>query len=359
MDEQSIRFVQVDGRRVAWAAVGVGPPLVIGGWWMCHHELNWRDPAFRGFVQAVGRHRPVVRSHSPGIGLSDRVGPPPASVDQQVDVLAAVIEAHGEGPVDLWAASSGGPVATAYAAANPAGVGRLVHYGSYARGAEIATAADRAAILAVIRDHWGLGSRVLADMFLPTASAEERRSFVEFQREAASAELAAATLEAVYAYDIGDRLDRVAVPVQVLHRREDRAIPFRLGQELAAAIPGASFHPLEGADHFPWRGRSREALRAALRGLGVAEEEIELEPEAATDAAPDGADPEAIAEAGLSKRELEVLRLVALGLSDREIADRLVLSPHTVHRHVANIRTKLRLPSRAAAAAQAARLGLI
>jgi LuxR family maltose regulon positive regulatory protein len=61
----------------------------------------------------------------------------------------------------------------------------------------------------------------------------------------------------------------------------------------------------------------------------------------------------------LSAREVEVLRLVADGLSDGEIAERLFLSPHTVHRHVANIRTKLRQPSRAAAAAQAARDGLI
>jgi ATP/maltotriose-dependent transcriptional regulator MalT len=61
----------------------------------------------------------------------------------------------------------------------------------------------------------------------------------------------------------------------------------------------------------------------------------------------------------LSRRELQVLRLVADGLSDREIADRLVLSPHTVHRHVANIRIKLRQPSRAAAAAKAARDGII
>lgn len=356
MDEQAIRFVQVDGRRVAWAAVGAGPPLVIGGWWMSHLELNWRDPGFRAFVAALARHRTVVRYDSPGVGLSDREAPPPASVDEQVAVLAAVIDAHGVDRVDLWAASSGGPVATAYAVANPGGVGRLVNYGTYARGAEIADPEARASILAVIRRHWGLGSRVLADLFLPTASAAERQAFVEFQRQAASAELAAATLEAVYAYDIVDRLGRVTVPVAVLHRREDRAIPFRLGQELAAAIPGASFHPLEGAEHFPWRGRSREVLRAALLGIGVPEAEIDLEPEAALDGAGDA---EAIAAAGLSARELEVLKLVALGLSDREIADRLVLSPHTVHRHVANVRTKLRLPSRAAAAAQAARLGLI
>jgi ATP/maltotriose-dependent transcriptional regulator MalT len=61
----------------------------------------------------------------------------------------------------------------------------------------------------------------------------------------------------------------------------------------------------------------------------------------------------------LSPREVDVLRLVASGLSNPQIAERLFLSPHTVHRHVANIRTKLRAPSRAAAVAQATRLGLL
>jgi DNA-binding CsgD family transcriptional regulator len=61
----------------------------------------------------------------------------------------------------------------------------------------------------------------------------------------------------------------------------------------------------------------------------------------------------------LTPRELEVLRLVAEGLSDAEIAERLVLSQHTVHRHVANVRAKLRLPSRAAAVAYAAQAGLL
>jgi DNA-binding CsgD family transcriptional regulator len=61
----------------------------------------------------------------------------------------------------------------------------------------------------------------------------------------------------------------------------------------------------------------------------------------------------------LTPREIEVLRLVAQGLSDAEIAERLVLSQHTVHRHVANVRAKVRLPSRAAAVAYAARAGLL
>jgi LuxR family transcriptional regulator, maltose regulon positive regulatory protein len=60
----------------------------------------------------------------------------------------------------------------------------------------------------------------------------------------------------------------------------------------------------------------------------------------------------------LSGREREVLGLVAEGLTNHEIAKRLVLSEHTVNRHVANILRKLGLPSRAAAASLAGRYGL-
>jgi DNA-binding NarL/FixJ family response regulator len=62
---------------------------------------------------------------------------------------------------------------------------------------------------------------------------------------------------------------------------------------------------------------------------------------------------------GLSRRELEVLGLVAEGLTNHDIAERLVLSEHTVNRHVANILRKLGLPSRAAAASLAGRYGLV
>ena len=54
---------------------------------------------------------------------------------------------------------------------------------------------------------------------------------------------------------------------------------------------------------------------------------------------------------GLSRRQLEVLRLVASGKSNREIAAALVISEHTVARHLQNIFAKLDVSSRAAATA--------
>jgi ATP/maltotriose-dependent transcriptional regulator MalT len=62
---------------------------------------------------------------------------------------------------------------------------------------------------------------------------------------------------------------------------------------------------------------------------------------------------------GLTRRELEDLALVASGLSNREMAARLVVSEHTVHRHVANVFTKLGVSSRASAVATAADQGLL
>jgi ATP/maltotriose-dependent transcriptional regulator MalT len=76
------------------------------------------------------------------------------------------------------------------------------------------------------------------------------------------------------------------------------------------------------------------------------------EPEASRDGAPAGS-------TQLTRREVEVLRLVAKGMSNQEIAASLVISGHTVHRHVSNIFGKLGISSRAAAVAQAARLDLL
>ena len=61
----------------------------------------------------------------------------------------------------------------------------------------------------------------------------------------------------------------------------------------------------------------------------------------------------------LTRREIEVLRLVAEGLNNQMIAERLFVSEHTVHRHLSNILNKLDVSTRSAAVAQALRRGLL
>ena len=61
----------------------------------------------------------------------------------------------------------------------------------------------------------------------------------------------------------------------------------------------------------------------------------------------------------LTPREIEILQLISTGLNNQAIAERLFISEHTVHRHVANTLTKLNVSSRSAAVAHAGRLGLL
>jgi DNA-binding NarL/FixJ family response regulator len=62
---------------------------------------------------------------------------------------------------------------------------------------------------------------------------------------------------------------------------------------------------------------------------------------------------------GLSPREVEVLRLVADGLTDAQVAQRLHISPRTVGQHLHSVYKKLGVPSRAAATRRAGELGLL
>ncbi|WP_168627461.1 MULTISPECIES: alpha/beta fold hydrolase [unclassified Cryobacterium] len=334
--EQVVRHTQVGDRTVAWCSVGSGTPLVIGGWWASHLALNWDDPAFQKFVHALARRHTVIRYDRPGTGLSDRDGPPPASLDDELAALAGLLESIDHPRLSLLGASAGSAVASAYAAQHPERVDRLVLYGSYPRGEDIASESARELMVSMVEDQWGLGARVLADVFLPNATANDREQFARFQRRSASPEAASKALREVYEMDSTAYLSRVRVPTLVLHRRGDRAIPFALGREVADTVPGATFVELDGEDHFPWLGDSRAVVDAIERFLG---------------GLPQRSPAEQRTPVALTAREREVLTLVAQGLTDAQIADRLVLSAHTVHRHVANARTKLGVPSRAAAAA--------
>jgi pimeloyl-ACP methyl ester carboxylesterase/DNA-binding CsgD family transcriptional regulator len=341
-----IRFLPFADRRIAYALSGDGPPMVAPAWWLSHLELDWRDEPFRRFWELVAEGYTLVRYDRVGVGMSDREGlDVQLTADSDVALLGRVLDELELERVVLLGGSSGGSAAISFAARFPERVERLLLYGAYADGAAVSTPQVREAIVTTVRSHWGLGSRLLADIFLGNVGSSEQKRFARYQRAATSAETAARLLELVYRTDVRAELPVVRAPTLVVHRRSDRAIPYELGRELAAAIPGATLIPLDGCAHFPWAGDAHSVVRALRSFLSPQPEARRLAGEPA--------------EVLLSAREREVLALVASGLNDREIAAQLVLSPHTVHRHVANIRHKLGRSSRTAAVAEAARLGLL
>ena len=339
--EQDIRFCELDGRRVAYASIGEGPLLVFGAKWVSHLEEEWDDPRARSFYEdlAQGGHR-VVRYDRLGAGLSDRTLPGPASIDLDTRVMRSVIRACGGEPATVFACSCSAVVTASLAARAPELIRKIVFFGSFVSREDLPEATRRS-IVDFVRVNWSLAAQMLAGLIFPHASGDEIAALSRYQRHSAEADLAAAFLDIELHADARPFLPSITMPALVLHRRGDRTVPISRGRELAALLPNARFVALSGDSHLPHIDDQREVQRALAGFLD------------------DTAHVEANGDSPLSNREAEVLRLVAAGLSNREIAGSLVLSEHTVHRHVANILRKLTQSSRAAAAAHATRVGYI
>ncbi|GAA2158817.1 regulatory LuxR family protein [Humibacillus xanthopallidus] len=320
-----------DGTRVAYAVTGSGPLLVVAPGWLSHLEMGWAIPAERMFHEALSSGRTLVRYDRPGCGLSDAYDGP-RTMDLEVATIAAVTQAVGAERFDLLGWSLGAATAAQWAAERPGTVSRLVLYGGWPVGTAIGDDDSRQHVLGLLATHWGLGSDLLTEVFAPDADAGTRRTLARYQRAASSAETAVALLRLAYELDVSPLLGQVRAPTLVLHRRGDRAAPVAGGRALAEAIPGAELVELEGRSHLPAIGDAQSVVEQVRRFLGLP---------ALRRAVP----------TGLTARQAEVAALVAEGLTNRQIADRLGITERSAESHLERIRLRLGFSSRAQVAA--------
>jgi pimeloyl-ACP methyl ester carboxylesterase/DNA-binding CsgD family transcriptional regulator len=314
--------------------------LLFTGKWVTHLEEEWEEPRARVFYEELARTHRVVRYDRLGTGVSDRGLTSRPTLESETRALAAVFDACGGERTALFACSCAGVATARFASAAQEKVSKIVFFGGYVSRHDVPEATRRS-LVDFVRTNWPLAAQMFAGLMAPHAGGDEIAALSRYQRRSAEADVAAAFLELDLTTNAAAFLPVVTTPALVLHRRGDRTVPMGHGRELASLLPNARFVPLSGDSHLPWMDDRRE-LQRALAGF-------------LDDVAP----VESNGDSPLTRREAEVLRLVAAGLSNREIASSLVLSDHTVHRHVANILRKLAQPSRAAAAAHATRAGLI
>jgi len=259
--DRQIRFcTTVDGVRIAYSSVGQGPAIVIVPGWISHLQLSAELPAFRAFWGKLARDHTLVGYDKHGCGLSER-SRTDFSLGSEVRPLEAVVDYLKLKRFALCGISQGGPVAVAYAVKHSRRVSHLILYGTFSRGEAVAADKFKAALISLIRAHWGMGSKTLSDIFLPGADEASVRWFIRLQREAATPEMAARLMELTYSLNVVDLLPKVRVPTLVIHRRGDRATPFQLGMEMASMIPNSRFVPLEGNMHLPYFGDADAVLR--------------------------------------------------------------------------------------------------
>lgn len=258
------------------------------------------------------------------------------------DDAAALFERAGANPIAF--------VGAAWLALDRGDAKRAVHLAErMLRNIPAHNRTDRSAALEVlVRAKIALGAADAARAAVTELSAIARTAGT-FPLRAAAASAAGALLAGQGDHDDArrkfedavDLYERAGAPYETAQSRLDLAGSLGALGETAAARTEAR----RAADAFARIDAVRDRVRAEAL-------DVTLSRPAPPESAP-------ASRGGLSRREIEVVSLIARGQNNDRIARSLAISAHTVHRHVANILTKLDVPSRSAAVARAAELRLI
>jgi pimeloyl-ACP methyl ester carboxylesterase/DNA-binding CsgD family transcriptional regulator len=338
---QTVRYVRAsDGVQLAWAESGSGPVLVKAATWLTHLEHDVESPVWQHWTRFLTDHFRYVRYDERGCGMSDW-NIADLSMDRRVRDLETVIDAAGiTEPIILLGMSHGATVCIAYATRHPERVAKMVLCGGFARGALRRSDQEATRMYEAIVNLsalWGSDNPVFRQLFtsrfIPGGTDEQLRWFNELCLKTTSPDRAGPLLRARAETDVTPLLAQVRTPTLIVHARQDDVAPVAEGRFLATEIAGAQFVELESRNHVllenePAWARFQEAV-LAFTGQ------------------PAGGEDEAFND--LSPRERETLSLLAGGLSNSEIAERLGISEKTVRNHLSHLFDKLGVWSRAQA----------
>ena len=336
-----------DGVHIAWTSSGAGPTLIhLPGVPFSNVEGEWRIPVLRQVFAALGRDVRLIQYDGRGTGRSQR-DVTDLSLDAYVGDLDAVVAGAAVDRVVLLGFYHSVTHAIAWAARHPERVRGLILFGGALRGWDPMRGSGTQALLSLIERDWDTFVESAAHAWLGWPAGEEGRLAADWFRTSTTPAVARATLQAADDIDVTEDASRVTAPALVLHRADATVIPFELSAELARTLPAGRLEVLPGSSaslFFEGADQVVARLVAFVRD---------------PPAQPPLTGPAAGTTRGvLSPRETEVLRLVAGGETNGQIAARLGISINTVERHVTNLYRKIDARGRADATAWAIRNGL-
>ncbi|HWC29739.1 MAG TPA: alpha/beta fold hydrolase [Dehalococcoidia bacterium] len=334
MEAPSVQYVTTsDGYRIAYGVSGSGPPLVFLPLSFSHVQMNWQHslfiPSRRPMLEALATRFQLFQFDSRGQGMSSRNLRDDFVVEHYDLDLEALIEHLG---LDQFVVLAAFPrtthVAIRYAIKHPERVRALVLISC--------SSSNDGSAAGLFREfpsgNWEYFLRTqLAQGLSPT----EVTTGVELLKETTNQADFTLMARQWTGAGIGNLPASLQTPALVLHPRDFKLVSAEESMALAAMIPAARMQMIDGSSIY---GDAQQALDA----IGDFLAHLPGNQAAA-------ADPNA----GLSSREVEVLRLLAAGKSNQQIADELVISLNTVRRHVSNVFDKTGVANRAQATAYA------
>ena len=340
MTEPQIRYATTpDGVKLSFWTRGTGRPFVHLTLGTVALRGEFEIPECRQWYERLAERWQLVRFNNRGEGLSDRAAKG-RSLEDGVADLGAVVDQLQLDRFVLFAPWYGGPPAIAYTALHPERVSHLILWCTFARGKEWLAQQQFQAVISLADKDWTAYTEAVAHAMFGWSRGAVANRHAAILRESVSPEFVRGFYSDVSRWDVSGYLERISVPTLVL-QREQHSLDIDVASGLAASISQARLVMLPGESVAPYLENSDAVIEVIEEFAAVDEGVVSRE-----------------ATSMLTQREMQVLRLVAAGKSNRQIAEELVISVNTADRHVSNILTKIGAANRAEASSFAVRHGI-
>ena len=261
MARPDVRYASNGETSLAYSVVGDGPVdliLLLGG--ISHVEHLWEEPTLARYLEGLAGFTRLIIMDRRGIGLSDPLTRE-ITLDEEVGDVLAVLDAAGSTTAVVNGYGWGGTVAIRFARLHPERTKALWLYAAvacaFADASDPELIRDEVQIAGDIEESvstWGTSTDLAR--LAPSRVDDERLHawFARLRRLAVSPGSLRLLWRSTSQYDAREDLAQISVPTLVTHRTADRLTDVEHARWIAAAIPGARYVELEGADNFPGAG---------------------------------------------------------------------------------------------------------
>jgi DNA-binding NarL/FixJ family response regulator len=344
MDAPPIRYITTkEGYRLAFSTVGRGAPCVVVPPGLNHIRLVWQLDVYRPWLTGLAGRFTLVQYDGRGQGLSTR-NPAEFGQEDRVADLETVVEGLSLPPAVLFAVGSAGHPAIRFAARHPDRVLGLI-----LMGCSITSEPWPAALVQTLAEtHWETYLAIAAGR----KTVEEGRAIVELLKQMVTKEDYTRMTQTFQSSSVVEEVSQVKAPALVFHLRDlSRRPSLEDSAELAASFTAGRLVEIPG-------GGIVTAAPSLVGDYDAAAPHIDDFTVSMLESVSAVSSVRVLEASPLSRREIEVLRLIAAGRSNQQIAHDLVISLNTVRRHVSNIFDKTGAANRAQAAVYAKDHGL-